>query len=223
MATKSDGSLAPHGFYCPSCGNKRAKECELLLEQRQLNIERNLWAAYRGWWKHYTYAAGWASLLRTEGEDCPYCGCLLNDNRTTTPNPSAAVIDHMDPTSLGGEDSLRNAIYCCSRCNSRKKDKPFLRWLTELSEPYRTLCRAIYIFKHEHNPEDFESGFIGSRCEGIPMFLEYGEAEFKREMRGMLPLAKTPPAPYLVDLLRPHSGPVEIETLIYRRSSSKPA
>jgi len=154
LATGSDGVRAPRGFYCPTCGERRAREYEHLLRQHRINITRNLWAAYRGWWIHFTPPKGWATILRTESDNCPYCGCLLNDDRSS-PTRATAVIDHMDPLSAGGEDSLRNAVYCCFRCNGVKKNKPFTRWLTELPEPFRTQCRAIYIFKHEHQPEAF--------------------------------------------------------------------
>ncbi len=50
------------------------------------------------------------------------------------------------------------------------------------------------------------------------MFLEFDEKQFKRELRGMLPLAGEPPSAYLLALLQPHPGPVSIESMIYRPS-----
>ena len=116
---------------------------------------------------------------------------------------------------------MRNAVYCCYRCNGKKKNKLFVHWLPQLPEPFRTRSREIYIFKHEHQPEAFEPGFYELRSAGIPLFLEYDEKEFKRELRGMLPLVTDPPAPYLRDLLKPHPGPVDINALIFHRA--KPA
>jgi hypothetical protein len=127
----------------------------------------------------------------------------------------------MDPLSLGGEDSLRNAVYCCFQCNGKKKNKPFQRWLAELSEPIRERCRALYILKHEHDPESFEPGDYQLRGAGVPMFLEYDEKEFMRELRGMLPLVREPPAEYLARILLPHPGPVAIESLIHRRRAER--
>ena len=141
LATRCDGERSLRGFYCLSCGMRRAREYKELLRQRELNIARNFWAAYRGWMQ----------LLRTESENCPYCGRFLTDD----PPPraaSTAVIDHMDPLSVGGEDSLRNAVFCCNRCNGIKKNKPFIRWLSELSEPFQKNSRALYFLKHEHQP-----------------------------------------------------------------------
>jgi hypothetical protein len=111
---------------------------------------------------------------------------------------------------------MRNAVYCCNRCNGIKKDKLFTSWLNELPQPFREHSRALYIFKHEHQPETFEVGSIEFRSEGIPMFLELDEKQFKRELRGMLPLVDGPPAGYLLDVLQPHPGPVSIESMIYR-------
>lgn len=215
LATGSDGERSRHGFYCPSCGVQRAREYEKSLRQREINIARNLWAAYRGWWKHFTPPRGWAALLRTESDSCPYCGCFLTDDPPPRA-PSTAVIDHMDPLSLGGEDSMRNAVYCCNRCNGIKKNKPFIRWLNELSEPFQENSRKLYVFKHEHQPEAFESGHFEIRQESVPMFLEFDEKQFKKELHKMLHLAVEPPAGYLLDLLQPHIGPVSIESMIYR-------
>ena len=222
LATGSDGKHSFRALYCLSCGMRRAREYEKSLRQRDINIVRNLWAAYRGWWKHFTTARGWRALLRAESENCPYCGCFLTDD----PPPraaSTAVIDHMDPLSLGGEDSLRNAVFCCNRCNGIKKNKLFTRWLSELPEPFQEHSRALYVFKHEHQPEAFEAGSFECRGEGIPMFLELDEKQFKQELRGMLPLVKGPPAAYLYDLLQPHPGPVSVESMIYRLSHERDA
>ena len=112
---------------------------------------------------------------------------------------------------------MRNAVYCCYRCNARKKNKLFVRWLTELSEPFCAQSRAIYVLKHEHQPEAFETGPYELRSDGVPIFLEYDDKEFERELRDMLPLSNEPPAHYLLDLLEPHVGPANIESLIFRR------
>lgn|GEM_PF-4468431 len=214
-ATRKDGQRALRGFYCPSCGQRRADEYREHLARREANIRRNLWAAYQGWWKHYTTPVGWATLLRSERDHCPYCGGLFSDDLTPRCE-SAAVIDHMDPLSRGGEDSLRNAVYCCYLCNGRKKNKLFTNWLEELPEPYCTKSREIYIFKHEHSPEAFQEGYYELRGASTPLFLEYNEKVFKRELKGMLPLQNEPPAPYLIEWLQPHPGPVDIETMIFR-------
>ncbi len=217
-ATNADGQPAPRGFYCPDCGQRRARQVREAIARRDGNICRNLWAAYRGWWKHYTPPTGWAALLRAERETCPYCGGAFSKDLSLR-SESFAVIDHMDPLSRGGEDSLRNAMYCCYLCNGRKKNKLFVHWLQELSEPYRSKSREIYVFKHEHPPEAFQEGEYELRRDGVPMFLGYDEKEFKRALRGMLPLQTTPPAAYLSGLVQPHPGPVDLQSLIFREAT----
>jgi hypothetical protein len=216
-ATNSDGQIVPRGFYCRSCGQRRASNFSERIARRDGNIRRNLWEAYRGWWKHYTPPKTWQALLRSERKFCPYCGVTYSDDHSPR-NERTAVIDHMDPLSRGGEDSMRNAVFCCYLCNGRKHYKLFVNWLDELSEQFRSKSREIYVFKHEHLPEAFQAGSYEFRGEGVPIFLEYDEEEFKRELEGMLPLQTQPPASFLCELLKPHPGPVDLEALIFRDS-----
>lgn len=216
QATRSDGALSPRGVFCSVCGPERARLEIQLIHQRKANVLRNLWAAYGAWWKHYTPPLGWKELLRSEGDNCPYCGVVLTDWQVVL-SVSTAVVDHMDPLSLGGEDSLRNAVCCCARCNSLKKNKSFTKWLTELSSECRSLSREIYEFKHKHPPEAFVQGAQELRMGHIPMFLELDELQFNKDLRGRLPLVNEPPSQYLEDLVSPHSGPVNINELLYKR------
>lgn len=150
------GEPNPRGRFCPTCGDRRASELLEELRRIEANILRNLWQAYRGWWKHYTPPGGWRARLRKEGSDCPYCGVALEFDRVV--RPQRAVLDHMDPLEKGGEDSLRNVVYCCAACHGRKRDKLFTRWLLDLDEPHRSLSRTIYVHKHEH-PGTPDPGF----------------------------------------------------------------
>lgn len=213
------GPNSTRAFYCHSCRELILREQEEYRRNREINIARNLWAAYRGWWKHYTTPRGWAALLRTESENCPYCGCFLTDEHPPR-IASTAVIDHMDPLSLGGEDSLRNAVYCCNHCNGKKKNKLFTRWLDELQEPFKKHSRTLYVFKHEHKPEEFEAGSFQIRVEGVLNFLLFDEKQFNKEFKGMLPVANEPPRWYLLELLRPHKGPINVEIMIYRDATT---
>ena len=208
------------GLFCPKCGAVRANEILKDIERREANVRRNLWLAYRGWWKHYTPPLRWSKLLRAERDTCPYCGACLPNDKTSSGNLNA-VLDHMDSISLGGEDSLRNVIYCCSLCNSRKKNKRFVDWLAELEEPFCSHSRLLYELKHQHVPELFESEGWSMRTEGTPLFLELDEAEFRKEFKGMLPLRAEPPALYLMDFSQPDPGPVDIESMIFSDESIK--
>lgn len=50
------------------------------------------------------------------GFACEFCGV------TETDTGSELTIDHYQPRARGGDDSLENLIYCCSRCNQYKAD-----------------------------------------------------------------------------------------------------
>lgn len=54
-----------------------------------------------------------ASVLARDGYTCAYCGSV-----------EANTVDHVVPLSKGGEPfNLDNLVACCSRCNSKKRDK----------------------------------------------------------------------------------------------------
>ena len=79
-------------------------------------------------------------------------------SRICSLNGSEMHIDHMDPLFKGGEDSIRNTVYCCSRCNYRKGRLSFLSWLQKLEPKFQDLARQIYVNKHGHPPEVFVDG-----------------------------------------------------------------
>ena len=45
------------------------------------------------------------------GLACEYCGV------TETDTGGLLTIDHFQPTTQGGDDTLDNLLYCCPRCN----------------------------------------------------------------------------------------------------------
>lgn len=56
---------------------------------------------------------------------CEYCDV------TETDAGGELTVDHFQPQSKGGEDSLENLIYCCIKCNQYKADY----WNDDLSAP----------------------------------------------------------------------------------------
>lgn len=95
-----------------------------------------------------------------EGRDfCLYCGKKITKAYDwTIDGKSSRVLlhrDHMDPLSLGGEDSENNTVYCCLGCNIRKGNKTFIEWLNILEPQYSALARNVYIKKHKCIPENF--------------------------------------------------------------------
>ncbi len=96
-----------------------------------------------------------------EGRDfCLYCGQKVEKVYDWTPDGKSDRVyldcDHMDPLSLGGEDSERNTVYCCVKCNLRKGNRPYTEWLMELEPECRIISLGIYMEKHGRSPEDFK-------------------------------------------------------------------
>lgn len=61
----------------------------------------------------------WRELREKWDHRCAYCGegCDL------------LTIDHVEPTSRGGEDVQENVVPCCRPCNSSKGDMLLLEWV----------------------------------------------------------------------------------------------
>jgi len=112
------------------------------------------------WWRHYALPYEFAHTLYAERSSCPYCGGTLGPFYLPAEGsqPSfvgRAQMDHMDPLSLGGEESIRNAVYICYACNMAKGRRLFTAWLDRLNEPHRSFARQLYVARHGHGPEAF--------------------------------------------------------------------
>jgi len=169
-------------------------DLEVLLRHEQAKI-RKFEIIFGKWWRHYAvpYELRWT--LWAERAHCPYCAKPLgarpspaeHDSRTAV----TAHIDHMDPLTRGGEESIRNAVYACGRCNSAKGNRLFVDWLTHLREPHRTSAREIYSEKHGHAPEAYTAGRRLPRLTLVRLELEFDEAVLRKLYP--TPLVKGPP------------------------------
>lgn len=79
-----------------------------------------------------------AALLR---DPCSYCGVIGGN------------VDHIDPTSRGGEDDWTNWTGTCHRCNGRKSATPLLLFLgwdraSREFEPWREAVGSLYREDH---------------------------------------------------------------------------
>ena len=138
-------------------------------ENEQADIPK-LRVIYGEWWRHYAYPQDFRATMYAERDFCPYCENALPPYYTPrgkSPGPRGrSVIEHMDPLKLGGEDSPRNCLIACARCNREKGSRPFLDWLKRLTPHLQDLCRNIYVEKHGHEPEEFIHGEPTARVDG---------------------------------------------------------
>lgn len=120
------------------------------------------------WWAHYAPPAEFMQTLYGERDRCPYCDGELGPLSALSEGSPVSIqdsahLDHMDPLSKGGEDSVRNVVYVCGPCNVRKGTRLFIDWLSTLPSALQDVSRAIYAEKHGHEPEAFNPGPSQSR------------------------------------------------------------
>lgn len=123
---------------------------------------RKLEIIFGPWWRHYAVPYEFPATLYLERSTYPYCSGPLGMHVLFTPDAVAedqpAHLDHMDPLSRGGQDSIRNTVYVCSGCNLAKGRLLFVDWLDKLDAPHRNRARQLYEGKHGHAPEGFQPG-----------------------------------------------------------------
>lgn len=123
---------------------------------------RKLEVIFGPWWPHYAVPYEFPATLYVERSGCPYCGGPLGMlavlTPETIPESQSAHLDHMDPLSRGGEDSIRNTVYVCRDCNLAKGRRLFIAWLEKLDPPNRECARQVYEVKHRHAPAAFQPG-----------------------------------------------------------------
>ncbi|MDD5434664.1 MAG: HNH endonuclease [Nitrospira sp.] len=171
------GEFNTKGKYCKYCHVERSLHflSELLKsEMAQVNI---LFRKFGVNWDKCCYPCWLQNHLLSERNFCIYCGHKLYYTYYEAKQGYGVAqihLDHMDPASKGGEDSIRNAVYVCANCNVRKADMPFTDWLKKLSHECMQISYAIYFQKHGFNPEDFIPGeqIIPIRGGGSMVFFE---------------------------------------------------
>lgn len=128
---------------------------------------RKLEIIFGNWWRHYAVPYEFLATLYTERSVCPYCNTPLDNlafHADKTPGESeSAHLDHMDPLSRGGEDSILNTLYVCRKCNLAKGKQLFVDWLERLDPKQQRYARQVYEEKHGHTPEEFQPGIKQAR------------------------------------------------------------
>lgn len=141
---------------------------------------RKLEIIFGVWWRHYAVPYEFRWTLFAERSQCPYCGAPLE-----APGDSKAAfgdthLDHMDALSLGGEESIRNAVYVCAECNMAKGRRTYCDWLQQLAPSCREMARRVYTDKHGHLPEAFTRKTKSQRLTLSRIELQYSEAVLRR-------------------------------------------
>lgn len=62
-------------------------------------------------------------LFEEQEHRCGYCGITLYQHI-----PFDRHLDHIQPISRGGSNSIENLVYTCQACNSSKNDRTFEEW-----------------------------------------------------------------------------------------------
>lgn len=161
------------------------QELQARLDAEQ-GLIRKLQILFGRWWPHYALPHELKWTLYTEYDTCPYCSATLQiaaDPGVQSFEDSVPHIDHMDPLSRGGEESFRNAICVCAKCNITKGKRLFADWLPKLTEPNQTVARTAYIQKLGRAPEAFRPGPKQARL--LLMRIELGFDE--RVLRALFP------------------------------------
>ena len=157
---------------------------------------RKLKILFGSWWRHYAVPYEFPATLYAADAACPYCGGPLGPlpalGLDSEADSQSAHMDHMDPLSRGGEDSLRNAIYVCRDCNLAKGRQLFIDWLEKLAPAHQERARRLYEEKHGHRPGAFVPGQKQARLTLPRHELSFDEAVLRRLFPK--PIVSGPPA-----------------------------
>lgn len=156
------GKKNPRGKYCQSCYKKRILEAKVKqfdgLLSREIEYIEKYKIIYGDNWQSRASIDSLSLFLFMERDYCPYCGKSFREyqeNKDYNQCREIFHIDHLNPLKLGGEDSIRNAVCVCKKCNLKKGSLSFLSWLDKLKPKYREISRSIYIEQIGYPPEEF--------------------------------------------------------------------
>jgi len=182
----AQGVKNPRGRYCGLCREKKEQEMREKHFNGILSAELDFIEKYK-----IIYEDDWQSkatsntlnlVLFLERDYCPYCGESFKEYQKRKDYYQCREIfhiDHMNPLLLGGEDSVRNAVCVCKKCNIKKGKLPFLAWLEKLKPEYEKIAREIYTVKQGQPPEKFVAGESksDSRATGLNYILALDKDE----------------------------------------------
>lgn len=161
----AQGVKNPRGRFCKQCREQqnqkmREKHFNGILSAEIDYIEKYQ-MIYDDDWQSKATPNTLRLVLFMERDYCPYCGESFKEYQERKDYFQCSEIyhiDHMDPLILGGEDSIRNVVCVCKKCNIKKGKISFLSWLDKLPNKYKDIARSVYTEKHGFPPEEFIEG-----------------------------------------------------------------
>jgi len=64
-----------------------------------------------------------AAIYERDNWECAYCGRGPRDKRSPKQASLILTLDHLTPRCQGGDNSARNLVTACQRCNSSRQEK----------------------------------------------------------------------------------------------------
>lgn len=68
------------------------------------------------------------NVYKRDNFSCVYCGCI---------NKKTLTLDHVFPTSKGGQNTFENVVTACRKCNGEKADLTLEEYGKEIPQPRR--------------------------------------------------------------------------------------
>lgn len=80
-------------------------------------------------------------MHRKQRAKCFYCSRLVK--------VEDATLDHVQPVSKGGDNSVHNKVVCCGLCNQCKADRSLEQWIYDLVHAKRQLDLQVAVGKRK--------------------------------------------------------------------------
>ncbi len=84
------------------------------------------------------------AIYLRDGLACCYCQATIEDGTKLT-------LDHIKPYSKGGSNEPTNLVTCCSRCNSSRGNRPWIKFAGAVAEYLNRGIKAGDIIGHIRN------------------------------------------------------------------------
>ncbi len=82
-------------------------------------------------------------LARQQRNECPYCGQAGLTERIAALGQNCEI-DHIQPYSVSGDNSMNNKVLCCTACNRAKRKRSPREWWGESFDTQAKFARALF-------------------------------------------------------------------------------